>query len=1665
TQKNVKYTMASPYAGVSLLENGTIITDETAENGSFFVNVQSVDNPSISLADPLEVFVFRPIEDISVMYGNTPLQNNDTLNFATNMESEKHKSLTISAVPSDHPYTIDVKVLDELGNDASNIFYATLINQNLTEDLYLVSARVSGVAYLKITVSLNGFDYVSQPKIIKLVAYEVPSSVEVVSKFGGDEITIYDSYKNTYGEQIFVNVGSINAKNRNFVIEMSKLDIEKVQFFTGERDNLGNLVPVQFNTETEDEFVKSSKSFETGTSLYIIANAGKLMASQVSQIYVKFIASGSMGLLGDPVYKQITLALRKGITELHLKNELKTNELLVPIKQANDEEGVKLVIGTDASEHTRDIFTSFGDSGLILDEKQVAYENSSIEGESRLYTFTLWGAKEGLYTLTFYSQNGKFIDVIVRVYTKVTDITLTTSTIQQNSNIAEINYTKTDNDLTTLDTGSMTIRNGSYVNLFINTYNNSILQKCTLKGYPKFEYDSTIIVIDVANRIHALKVGETNVNAKIYVYDEEADNNIKEFEVSFLVKVEELLQVIYLNASNVTIYEKSTLSDYVDETGLSNKQRYGEFTFELKVSPTELKNLSIIPSWTGDVSSLNGASQLQYDEATKTYKVKVWCDQLDGFKTEAKVKFTISVSQYQRTFIKQASINILKAEKVTKVFNVKKVQENNSILIPKRVNVLPTTNEQGIIVGYDQEEHLYLYFDSRNMTKNTTFTLNCDIIRENALNKNLVILTEEFPEYPNVLSINNGVITIQNAGVTKLCICTEDSYDASKGLQTETKAYNDPIIIVVKVSDGETRHTALDVSTASDLISINNNIESLSKHYIVTQDITIPYGNWTPIGYINGVVHEFTGTFNGLISSTYNQKVIASISGLNFKTNSIVDAENYLGLFASLGSSAVLENFDLQVSSVSIEQKDPMLTTYFGGACAKNYGIVQNVHVNFLNSGKVFETDANISDSSLEVYVGGVVGKNEIGSEIFDCYTSGYINVELLARNSNYNIGGLVGLNESVIDGNTTFFNVTEFNDSYNSDIGILVKQTLSTDKSTIGVGGIAGYNSGEVKNVSFTGSIKAEKNVGGILGYNNGEVKYSYSSGCLFGTENIGGLIGHSAGSDTKHTKLLNSSVNMLDDGNLSACIVGTKKVGGLVGYAQFTEIENAYARSYKNPEKDNFVGDIFANNDTQYQTDSYVGGIIGKAENCNLQKVYSRLALNAQNTVNGGLIGFADALILNNTYERNSLINLTQLQGIVIGQNGEHESTSEYFYGVQVNTPLCGTSAKFVNINNRNKLANQTDFADWIATGVLTVNSGDANYSKADWLSTHNWYLPHGETYPYIIFGNKEVLTIEAPISMELEQVNAENVMFKKLGDGVYRKNGDDLELVNNAYILFKNGNSTYRFADLFKVNVLPDDSILNVSKSYRIVSSNENVIQISGKTNANYKLKPVSEGKSTITVISSLNEDVKAEIVIYVVNVVKDFKISPNEKNLIVGSSQELKCELSPNFVNNNNFLIEFDKGEGNASKQIYLNDSQQIDKQKFIFHNNEKIFVGATKAEDYILTYKLYVEIELVDVNEDKIKIDLPNITSSGIVHGGQLKYNFTYGINDFVCDTSLLKTGLNDSANVVYTLTGDDLRYVKNQVATLPQIHANLYDDDALSYWTVQLIKANVYTSE
>jgi hypothetical protein len=86
------------------------------------------------------------------------------------------------------------------------------------------------------------------------------------------------------------------------------------------------------------------------------------------------------------------------------------------------------------------------------------------------------------------------------------------------------------------------------------------------------------------------------------------------------------------------------------------------------------------------------------------------------------------------------------------------------------------------------------------------------------------------------------------------------------------------------------------------------------------------------------------------------------------------------------------------------------------------------------------------------------------------------------------------------------------------------------------------------------------------------------------------------------------------------------------------------------------------------------------------------------------------------------------------------------------------------------------------------------------------------------------------------------------------------------------------------------------------------------------------------------------------------------------------------------------------------------------------------------------------------------------------YGGKLEYSFIYGIKNFVSSATKLETGLNDSAYLTYTLTGDDLRYNDSD---LPRLDWNFSNKDkigneTISYegcWTVELSYARIYTAE
>jgi len=175
-------------------------------------------------------------------------------------------------------------------------------------------------------------------------------------------------------------------------------------------------------------------------------------------------------------------------------------------------------------------------------------------------------------------------------------------------------------------------------------------------------------------------------------------------------------------------------------------------------------------------------------------------------------------------------------------------------------------------------------------------------------------------------------------------------------------------------------------------------------------------------------------------------------------------------------------------------------------------------------------------------------------------------------------------------------------------------------------IGGLAGYNWGEIKDCYSTGDISGDERVGGLVGDNDGSITNCSVNGNVGGSDNVGGLVGDNSGSIT------NCSVT----GN----IVGNDDVGGLVGRNDGRVMAScSFAKVKGRDEVGGLVGlnshnaetvDCYANGDVVGQWD--VGGLVGSnsvqvsrtgeqfsgiVRNC-----YSATAVSGNQQI-GGLIG----------------------------------------------------------------------------------------------------------------------------------------------------------------------------------------------------------------------------------------------------------------------------------------------------------------------------------------------------------------------------------------------------------------------------------------------------------
>ncbi|MBO7508623.1 MAG: hypothetical protein J6T39_03170, partial [Clostridia bacterium] len=503
TQKDVYYEMIGSYNDVEVLDDGRIVVGENAVNGMLRVRATSRYNMGASV--DFEVKILRGVDEIVVLDEETRIAEDEVLKLSNNMMAESLKILTIQT-PADleNNYRFEYEIVGKDDDLSSDVFGCEEMD---TETLALTAIR-KGDARLKIVAKLDGYDYVSAPRYITLKSFETPSTVSVVSSQKTENLMIYDIYQNGLGEVVRINVGGANADDRRFVISVANADRDKITIYTGNRNASGGLIQARFY----DEHSTNYDIYPTGTTLYIIANSNAVSDSALMNI--SFIAYGSLNLKGDVVKSDVVLELRRGVTNLRSnKNTFIGDMILMPVSQNGEK--YDIIVSTQNGEWTDAVYSNFESDGLLLETQSVKYEDAvvSVDETTKDYVFKATAVHDGVYYLNFFTQNGNHVDITVRVFTKLTEITLTTATIEENSDIGEINYNYTETELPTLDGGNLTIKYRGNVLLSINGYNGTNLQNCTYKNI-EYEYNNNYIRIDSLNNILGYAVNNEFINVK-----------------------------------------------------------------------------------------------------------------------------------------------------------------------------------------------------------------------------------------------------------------------------------------------------------------------------------------------------------------------------------------------------------------------------------------------------------------------------------------------------------------------------------------------------------------------------------------------------------------------------------------------------------------------------------------------------------------------------------------------------------------------------------------------------------------------------------------------------------------------------------------------------------------------------------------------------------------------------------------------------------------------------------------------------------------------------------------------------------------------------------------------------------------------------------------------
>jgi hypothetical protein len=217
-------------------------------------------------------------------------------------------------------------------------------------------------------------------------------------------------------------------------------------------------------------------------------------------------------------------------------------------------------------------------------------------------------------------------------------------------------------------------------------------------------------------------------------------------------------------------------------------------------------------------------------------------------------------------------------------------------------------------------------------------------------------------------------------------------------------------------------------------------------------------------------------------------------------------------------------------------------------------------------------------------------------------------------------------------------------------------------------VGGLVGWNEGEIANSWVTGDVTGRSETGGLVGVNHGSITDSWAIGTVTDvwSGSIGGLVAENFGTITKcHAEatvtsdnsnaggLVGANYGSITESHAVGVVEGSSYVGGLVGLNSEGNIDRCYATGNVTGTEDwinyTFVGGLVGYNRASI-SNSYakgaasgaedIGGLVGcNADTGSITTCYSTGRVSGDSNI-GGLVGFShsDGIITNSYWDANT-------------------------------------------------------------------------------------------------------------------------------------------------------------------------------------------------------------------------------------------------------------------------------------------------------------------------------------------------------------------------------------------------------------------------------------------